>query len=489
MPTASTLPVLILIALLWRLTKGEVLSIVLFMSAFTAASALNLGALGIEPWLMAFVLCVSVKLMQGIARPKLTRGVNSTAVVLLLLFVFYAVGSAIFSPFLFKGVTVVRANSITPLTWSTSNLAQSFYLLVAAALYLLTLTSPVEELLHAVEWYIRACITVSFLAMYQLANGITHVPYPDVVFYSNPSYAIYHAYKINGMWRLNGTFCEASEMAGFLIVGIALLGWELITRPVKFTRAASFALMVVSLLMTLSSLGYASLVILSLCATVFYAHRDITKGISPLRFVGGVVLLGVIISFCTLSKEGVQVVDKVITSTLLEKSTSDSYRERTETHEFAIKTLADTDYIGAGWGSLRASGLAFIMLGTLGIPGTMLFASFYFSLFKPFFYKAVVFAVKRPPSNDLFARSLFAATMLLCSMLIAGSEPVMPILWILFGIATVARPRAAQQSVPRMRGLRSLPVAQPQLLGPATGFNSRLRSNQPRQTSMNKVTS
>lgn len=44
----------------------------------------------------------------------------------------------------------------------------------------------------------------------------------------------------------------------------------------------------------------------------------------------------------------------------------------------------------------------------------------------------------------MFAQALFAATMLLCSMLIAGSEPVAPVLWVLFGIATVARPKLSE---------------------------------------------
>lgn len=464
MVTASTLPVLVLIALLWRLTRGQVLPIVLFMSAFSASSAFNLGVLGVEPWLLAFLLCVAVKLAIGTPTPKLTPGLNTAALVLLVLFVLYAVGSAAISPFLFKGVSVVRSNMIAPLGWSVSNLAQSFYLVVAVALYGITVCRPLRELEDAVQWYIRACVAASCIAMYQLANAVLHIPYPTAVLYSNPSYVIYNAYKINGMWRLNGPFCEASEMASFLLAGIALLGWELMTGPLRPRRVACFILMVVSLLMTLSSLGYACLIFMGLVSAAFYGWSVFRRGISPLRFILALVLVGAVAAFFTVSKDGPQTVNKVFTSTLLEKSNTDSYKERTETHSLALQTLADTYYVGAGWGSLRASGLAYILLGTLGLPGSALFLAFYLSLFRPFFQRTLpqsfrtfsASAMAETVANrDLFARSMFAVTMLLCAMLLAGSEPVSPILWVLFGIATVARREVRQ--LPALQDRRGPP--------------------------------
>ncbi|MBW4038427.1 MAG: hypothetical protein HIU91_06020 [Acidobacteria bacterium] len=453
MVTASTLPVLLLIAILWRITKGEMLSIVLFTSAFSAASALNLGPLGVEPWLLAFMICMFFKLALGTPTLKFPPGLNKTAFVLLILFVLYAIGSAITAPYLFQGVTVVRSGIIAPLTWSTSNLAQSFYLVVAALLYVLTLSKPLEELESAVQWYIRACVAASLIAMYQLANAVLHIPYPTQVLYSNRTYVIYNAYKIGGMWRLNGPFCEASEMASFLIVGIALLGWELLTTPLRLKRVAYFILMITSLLMTLSSLGYASLIIMTLVAMFFYGYSVLRRGISPTKFILALSLVGSVTIFCTLSTKGVETVNKVIASTLIDKSNSDSYRERTATHVFALQTLEQTDYVGAGWGSLRASGLAYILLGTVGLPGSLLLLSFYLSLFRPLLRRRSSilgdqhFEFGSINGRELFSKSLFSATMLLCAMLIAGSEPVTPILWVLFGIATVAQSQHATVAV------------------------------------------
>lgn len=445
MPTASTLPILLLVLILWRITRGEILSIVLFVSAFSAASALNLGKFGVEPWLLTLILCCIAKLVQGTPKPKLPPGMNTTALTLLILFVGYAVCSAVVSPFLFRGVTVVRSDTISHLSWGTSNLAQSFYSIAACLLYGITICRPLQELRHAVDWYIRACVAASCIAVYQLANAVLHIPYPSVVFYSNPSYVIYNAYQINGLWRLNGPFNEASEMAAFLVVGIALLGWELVTKPLRMVRVGCFGLMVAALMMTLSSLGYASLILMCPVGIAFCGKTVLKNGISRVRLIVALVLIGGAAGFFTLSKSGVQTVSKVLTSTLLDKTTSDSYKERTETHTYALQALADTAYVGAGWGSLRASGLGYILLGTVGIPGTVLFFGFYLSLFKPFFYRrtqGVRNGMKRwGDGEEMFAQSLFAATMLLCSMLIAGSEPVAPALWVLFGIATVAKPR------------------------------------------------
>jgi predicted Co/Zn/Cd cation transporter (cation efflux family) len=91
--------------------------------------------------------------------------------------------------------------------------------------FLLAVSSKRKDLEDALDWYMRGCVTAAIVAVYQLANAITHIPYPDAVLYSNPSYVIYRAYKINGLWRLNGPFTEASDMAGAMVVGLALVGW------------------------------------------------------------------------------------------------------------------------------------------------------------------------------------------------------------------------------------------------------------------------
>ena len=464
MPTATTLPLIVLLFFLWRYTKGQILPCVLFTSVFSAASVLNLGALGIAPWLFTLAVCLVIKLVQGHAPYRLAQGANTIALHLIIVFLAYAAFAGMVYPVLFRGVTVMRIGDPGPLSWGLSNVAQLCYLFAAAVLYFITLSSTRQQLREAIDWYVRGCVVASLFAMYQLLNAVAHVPYPDAVLYSNPSHMVYRAYMINGMWRLNATFSEASEMAGFLIVGLALLGWQMLRGPLRLWPTLSFLLMFVSLLLTMSSVGYLCIGYMAFVLAVLAIRRMLRSGgLSPAKVVVGLVVLAGFITLFTLSTTAVQTVQKVFTSTLLDKKDSDSYRERTETHVIALETLAETDYLGAGWGSVRASGLFYVLLGCLGVPGLTLFLAFVGSLFLPLFRRYAPGVA--PPSRDLIEKSLFGMSTLLVAMIVAGAEPVAPILWVLFGVATVACPSAPrararrESSPPRMQARPSPGVA------------------------------
>ncbi len=456
MPTASTLPLLLLIAILWRVTRGRVLSIVLFTSMFGAASALNLGGIGVSPWLFTLCLCLVVKLALHGHRPfALAPGCNKIAVGLFLLFLGWALLSAACFPYLFQGVHVDHGSVTGPLTWRISNLAQVLYLLAVSVVYLLTIGATREERTDAVEWYVRACVAASLIAFYQLANATIHVPYPDWAFYTSPSYVIYSAYKINGLWRLNSTFCEASEMAEFLLPGAALLAWQLITSRVTPKRAAAFFLIVAALVFTLSSLAYLGLIALFVAGIIISVvrllrHRSLSHG----RVMAGIVMLAGVCLFATLSQRGVQTIANALSSTLLDKSKTDSYRERTATHDSALQTLQDTAYMGAGWGSIRASGLGYVLLGAVGIPGFLLFFGFYLAGYRPLFYRA---SPGVPP--DRFVPYLLAVSLMLLAMVTAGSEPVTPVLWALLGaVATERQSPAKAYAFARLSHATSAPL-------------------------------
>lgn len=439
MPTASTLPVLVMIAVLWRCTGGQVLPTVLFLSVFTAASVVNIGSIGVSPWLFSLVFALGLRLvLKGHGRMVLAPGYNKPAMRLFLLFVVWTVLSAVCFPLLFTGVFVDHGTTSGPLTWHLSNLAQVLYLLAASAVYLLTVGASAQERANAQEWFVRGCIFASLLAFYQLANATIHVPYPSAMLYSNPSYMIYPAYRINGLWRLNSTFCEASEMAAFLLAGAALLGWELLTMKVRLWRAAAFLLMITALLFTLSSLAYMGLIVLFTLGPVLYAGRVLRhRTLSHRRVVVLLLLVGGLGAFVALSDAGVGTVGKVLSATLLDKSKSDSYRDRTATHVSALRTLRETAYMGAGWGSLRASGLGYVLLGTVGVPGLLFFVAFYLANYLPFFYPQPSVPGAGP---DRFIPTLFAVNLILMAMFTAGSEPVTPMLWMLLGVVATARP-------------------------------------------------
>jgi hypothetical protein len=440
MPTATTLPLILLILVLWRFTKGQTLSLVLFTSVFDAASALNFGAMGVSPWLFTLVTVLAVKVLRGHRPFQLIPGINLIALKLLVLFLIYAAWSGLVYPFVFHGATVLNSHysSPVPLSWGISNLSQLCYLLAAAVVYFCALGSSREELESALHWYVRGCVLAAFFAFYQLANATHHVPFPSAILYSNPSHVIYPAYMINGVWRVNSTFTEASDMATYLAPGVALLGWDVLIRPFNLGRFFCLILMIASLILTVSTLGYLSLTFLLVAAPVLYGYHTLRKrALAPATLTIALLICG--IGTCLYLTTDISVtVTKVVRAVLLDKKESVSYRERAQSGQAAMETASETYYMGAGWGSARASGLMYVLMGNVGIVGSFLFVAFIASLFLPMLHGN--HARERSASTYFYEKTLLASLVILVGLLAAGAEPVAPILWALFAGATAGKP-------------------------------------------------
>ncbi len=435
--TASTIPVLLLIAFLWWRTKGELLPIVLFCSIFDAASALNVAGSPISPWVLALAICLPIKLLTGKLRWKPIPGLNRAAFYGLSLFLAYALFSAMVFPFVFHGILVTNAHNgpNTHLTWTFSNFAQPCYLVAAYTVFLIAIHSTREQLRSAVDWYIRSCVCVAAFSMYQLLHAIAHVPYPSAILYTNTTHVIYDAYKINGVWRLNSTLTEASSVAYFLGIGLALQGWHMGTHRIRWQSAATFLLMLTAMVLTVSTLGYACLGTILVGGILMYGRYSFRrKGIAPVKMMLLLGLVGAAVPAILLTDIG-HTVTKVFETVFIAKLDSDSYRERSLINELALRSSHDSYYFGAGWGSVRASSFACSLMGNVGIPGTLLFLNFLLQLARP------LFRPQRYARFELFERSIFALVVMLVGLLVAGSDPITPMSWVLFAIATASKPR------------------------------------------------
>jgi hypothetical protein len=438
--TPTTIPLLLLIAFLWWRTKGEILSIVLFTSIFDAASAIDIGKMGLSPWIFALALGVGLKLLLGHHPLRPIIGTNTAAWHALVLFIVYAFFTSIVFPVIFRGSLVMSSHDTAPapLAWGAANLTQMCYLLAIIAICALALYGSRANLHSGIQWYIRGCIVASLFAIYQLANAVFHIPYPAELLYSNKGHVIYPAYMIKGMWRLDSTFPEASEMATYISIGVALLGWEVAIRPFQLRRTCYFLLLVWALLFTMSSLGYATLLFLIVGLTALSAfHSFRRKGLSSAKLLILLCLVCTGSTVCTFTDAG-NTADKVIRLVLLEKTDTSSYRERTSTNAAALDTAFHTYYMGAGWGSVRASGLIYVLLGNIGIPGLLLFAVVLALTFKPFFERKSIYSEL---ASDHYKRSLFGLLTAIFGLAVAGAEPVAPILWFLLASGIAAYPK------------------------------------------------
>lgn len=224
-------------------------------------------------------------------------------------------------------------------------------------------------------------------------------------------------------------------MAFYLLVGIALQGWRVLTGPFRWHSSLSLSLLVVSLLLTQSSSGYLSLIFILAVAGILYGSYLLRRGAIPRAIFFGFVLFAIVGTVVFATTSASVIVQKEVKSVLLEKKNSSSYRERTASNVLAMQSAQATYLLGAGWGSLRCSGLGYMLIGTVGVPGLLLFLIFLVTLLSPLLSRRKV--VTR---GNLYGQSLFATVVSMFVAALAGAEPVSPILWVLFAAASAGPP-------------------------------------------------
>jgi hypothetical protein len=435
---------ILLLLVLWRLTRGSILPTIVFLSIFGAASVVNVAGSGVVPWAAALGVGLAVKSLRGVPRPQLNPGTNVSAVRLLILFVCFALWTGFVHPFIFHGIPVVSSHGgAQSLAWGTANLYQIIYLIAMGTLYLMGVFSTRETLQSAIRWYVYGCGLLAVFSFYQLANALYHIPYPSSILYSNHAYVIYPAYQVNGMWRLNSTMTEASSTAFYLAVAIALQGWRALHGVFRWPSFLLLGLLIVALLLTQSSTGYLSLMFIILLAVLLYCCHLVRGGGTSRMILAGLVLIALFGTVVFSATSASIVVGKEISSLILEKKNSSSYADRTASNVAAIESAEQTYFMGTGWGSLRCSGLGYILVGTVGIPGLLLFAVFVVTLFMP------LATGRRGPGSSLYEQSLVGTTVALFAASLSGAEPVIPILWVLFAAASVAPQAQPKGYLPR----------------------------------------
>jgi O-antigen ligase len=220
---------------------------------------------------------------------------------------------------------------------------------------------------------------------------------------------------------------------------------------------------VICLLLTQSSTGYLCLLFLtlvggSLCALHFLRRGGLSRGIGVVIVIAAIGIT-VVVNMGTTSS----LVNKEIRSVLIEKANSPSYRDRNRLNMVAMGTARQTYFLGAGWGSVRCSGLQYLLVSTVGIPGIILFSCVLVAICVPLRETRSAAATK-----ELYARVLFATIVTLFGMAVSGADTVSPILWILLGAASAGPELKTRRSTHRggsfISGDTSFPTVEQGLL-------------------------
>jgi hypothetical protein len=374
--------ILLPLSVLWAGNPIRLLQLAIISAIFEAGAALILGgSFGLQPAMVPGLLFVAYVVTQyalGMRYPG--EGRVLWALTPLFALLGYAVLSIFVLPQAFQGQIMVwpqRPDLINPgyvpLAFTSGNVTQSLYLAVnvvvatCAALLVTRVAIPYRSLLKA---YLAGGYLAVGLAFWQFAYRVAGVWFPSTVIQSNPSWAIVRQ-SIGPVPRIQGTFSEPAALA-FYLSGLFFCCLWLTAKGHRIMRVKLLlALAILAMLCSTSTTGLVTLAAGVPLVTIFAALRRDSAAVGRLMktmlaiVVAGAVVIGPVFVLRPSLQDQVH---QVVVATL-SKGDSQSYEERSGLDDAAVATVGQTDGLGVGWGSFRASSLIPGLLANAGVFG------------------------------------------------------------------------------------------------------------------------
>ena len=367
----------------------------------------------------------------------------------------YAAVTAALLPRLFAGLTSVfvagREYGVVQVTLAprAGNLTQTSYF-VLGALTFVGLSALLVSLPQAFVILRRALLTWGLIIA---LGGVLDVSgrmlggFDILDPIRTASFAYLNDVEEAGFLRIAGTFSESSSFAAASLSALAFSFVDWRRRGSKLSGGLAVALFTL-LVFSTSSTAYVCLAVMALCSAGGLMRSSLRGGLKKPDLI--LAALAVIALACLLfvtvsDPHRFDAFGKLIQSTVLDKSSSQSAKERSYWNQISLESLVDTFGIGIGFGSSRTSNWLIAVISQLGVIGTLL----QLSLLIPLTWSAPHPSTRgffTSPEADIQA-SLQAcgATGVLSSILIGGSaDPGLLFFVILAGLVVLRCPGRAQ---------------------------------------------
>ena len=299
----------------------------------------------------------------------------------------YALVSGVFFPRLFAGMTVVPSQDMARdgfaiLGPHLTSLPQMAYFLVASYFYI----ALRQSILRVGPMPLVIGIAIQALAFggmgfMQAMLGLVGVEFPVDWLVTNTQYALLTIVESAGFVRVTAGFVEASAWAGWAAGPLAFCYALFINRVAAVPALLVGGALAATMLLSTSSSAYAGLFVLAVIAV---AHALVDP--SPARRLRAMVVLGVgagvfvAVAGLILSAEPGQGflgdLRMMLEEMTVRKQYSYSAIERGKMAEVGFQAGLDTFGLGAGFGTVRASGIIATLFGAIGVPGLILFLAF-----------------------------------------------------------------------------------------------------------------
>ncbi|MBB3134456.1 hypothetical protein FHS26_002186 [Rhizobium pisi] len=371
--------------------------ILCLLTLLGAAAALQLPALGgssIQPSHLLVLFLVGAVLL----RPVQTQAALASLAYpgpgfWFAAYILFSVVSSFFLPRIFAGATLVYSSArdpsgmmstvAAPLAPGSSNLSQSVYLLGDLACF--AVVAGLARLGYArfiaLQLIIASivCFAFALIDWGTFLTGQSHLL--DII--RNANYTMHTAEAIHGFKRIVGPFPEASIYGA---IALAYFSFTLMLWLERVqSRMAGLATLLIcpTIVLCTSTTAYIA-GIFAVCMFVLFCLKRLIRGPTAASHVTFLVitlfLIPCAIVALSLVPDAWDSIAGLVNTTVSDKLQSQSGEERTAWNTLALIAFVDTATFGAGLGTVRASSFIAALLSNVGLSGTLLFATFLYSL-------------------------------------------------------------------------------------------------------------
>ena len=335
-------------------------------------------------------------------------------------------------------VSAFFSSTMVPLRPSNSNISQPFYILLSAMLFwasfvILRRRGP-ELAERGLVWAATINILLGLMDLFKLDAVLQFVRTAD--------YNLNNEHMVAGVQRIIGGFSEA---AGFGALSSALFAYFAVSFLMQ-NRSRDALLAVGSLICALLALSSTAILSLAMACFLILVHGPVLLKTNISRQFAHFLVIAIAILICAaclmlLMPQSNGLTARVLDTLIFSKGTSLSGLERAAWAQGGLDVFFETWGLGAGAGSVRSNGLFSVLLGNVGLPGTLAFAMFLFhTIARPLPACDVdlsrVFYAGRISALTFFASLLVSAT---------GPDPTL-ILMVFTCLSIVAREIAFAQT-------------------------------------------
>lgn len=385
--------VLLLGCLGWLLGSRFCIHVFLASTLFGAAAAIVLSSLSfanVQPahLLLIFIVCAALARRRALAIVERSLSFPNEGFWLLLT-ALYAVLSAVLLPRIFAGATYVFEIARTqigpgivavPLAPASGNITQPIYFLGDVVCFLSFIVFASEPAgVTAITRAVFVCAALNLLfAGLDLATWATgNADLLSVI--RNANYRMLDDATILGLKRIVGSFPEASTFAYFTLGWFAFCARLWLSGLYKRVAGPLALLSLAALLFSTSSTGYGGLagfgavLYATLCGQALI--RPVPRQTLGFLLVAPAVAVLLLVGL-RLDPAASDAVQSMLDKTVVGKFATASGIERAKWNRQALTNFADTDGLGGGVGSVRASSFPVAVLGNIGALGAATYGGF-----------------------------------------------------------------------------------------------------------------